>query len=79
MVGFALESETLLVRARRKLKQKRLDLLVANQADGTGHPFGERSVSVFLLDREGQAMRLKSISKQVLARHLLDRIEGMAA
>ena len=75
LVGFALESKELLKKAARKLKAKQLDLLVANQVNGKGHPFGERPVSVFLLDKEGQQARFRSISKQALARRLLDRIE----
>ena len=75
IVGFALESENLLAKARRKLKEKKLDLLVANQVNGTGHPFGDRVVSVVLLDREGHQTRFRSISKKALARRILDRIE----
>ena len=79
VVGFALESDRLLARAKRKLEEKQLDLLVANRVNGTGHPFGERPVSVVLLDRRGNHSTLRSISKQTLARRLLDRIEKMAA
>ena len=79
LVGFALESERLLARARRKLKEKELDLLVANQIDKTGHPFGEHPVSVFLLDREGHQTRFKAISKRGLARRLFNRIEAELA
>ena len=78
LVGFALESEKLMTRARRKLKEKRLDLLVAHQVNGTGHPFGNRPVSVVLLDQEGHQTKLASVSKKRLARHLLDQIERMA-
>ena len=79
IVGFALESERLLRQARRKLKEKKLDLLVANQVNGTGHPFGDRPVSVFLLDKEGHQTRLRAVSKKALARRLLDRIESHLA
>ena len=79
LVGFALESDSLLAKARRKLKGKRLDLLVANQVNGTGHPFGDRPISVILLDREGRQKRFRGVSKQTLAKRLLDRIEKMAA
>jgi len=75
LVGFALESRNLLAEAKRKLREKRLDLLVANRVNGTGHPFGNRLVSVVLLDKKGKQKRFQSISKQVLARRLLDCIE----
>jgi phosphopantothenoylcysteine decarboxylase/phosphopantothenate--cysteine ligase len=51
VVGFALETGRALSRARRKLAEKRLDLLVAQQANGTS-PFGRRRVKAWLLARE---------------------------
>ena len=79
IVGFALESAGLLRQARRKLKEKRLDFLVANQVNGTGHPFGDRPVSVILLDKEGHQTKLGGVSKRALARRLLDEIESHLA
>ena len=75
VVGFALESDRILPRAKQKLKEKKLDLLIANQIKKSGHPFGDRPVSVFLLDREGRMKKLRSISKQSLARQIIGYIE----
>ena len=76
LVGFALESEQLMVRARRKLKEKKLDFLVANQVGKAGHPFGSRPVSVVVFDRNGGQKRFRLVSKKRLAQYLLRAIEA---
>ncbi len=76
-VGFALESARVVPRAGRKLREKRLDLVLAQQASVTRPPFGRRPVRAWLLDRLGQVTRLGVVSKSSVARALLDKIEAL--
>lgn len=78
LVGFALESERLLERARQKLRQKRLDLIVANVVSPDVNPFGERPTTVWLIPRSGPACRLAQVSKRQVARAILDFVEKCA-
>ncbi len=77
LVGFALESGRVVPRAKRKLRAKRLDLLLAQQLNGEGPPFGRRSVRAWLVGREGGAVRLGRLSKARVARVLLDIVEEL--
>ena len=77
VVGFAVESDDLVRRARRKLRQKRLDLLLAQRVNGSGAPFGRRRVQAWLLERDGTVEVLGTITKRQVARALLDKIEAL--
>ncbi|MBI3011510.1 MAG: phosphopantothenoylcysteine decarboxylase [Candidatus Omnitrophica bacterium] len=77
VVGFALETDRVAARAKQKLQAKRLDLLLAQHANGGGAPFGRRPVHAWLLSRDGTVTRLGSISKSRAASVLLDKIEAL--
>lgn len=77
VAGFALETAHVVPRARRKLREKRLDLMLAQRATGTDFPFGRRSVQAWLLERGGKTTRLGRASKRRVARALLDKLEGL--
>jgi phosphopantothenoylcysteine decarboxylase/phosphopantothenate--cysteine ligase len=77
VVGFAVESDHLVRRARRKLRQKRLDLLLAQHVNGSGAPFGRRRVHAWLLERGGTVEPLGMVTKSQVARALLDKIEAL--
>ena len=79
MVGFALESAQALVRAKSKLKQKRLDLIVAQHLNGSGSPFGERPLQAWLLDARSVVTRFGRVSKPRLSKTLFDEIERRMA
>lgn len=73
--GFALETQRVLKQAARKLKQKRLDLLLAQ--DARQGAFGARLVRAWLLQAEGKTISLGKLSKDQVARVLLDKIEAL--
>jgi phosphopantothenoylcysteine decarboxylase/phosphopantothenate--cysteine ligase len=76
LVGFAAETEDLKARARAKLLEKELDLIVANEvAVGFG---GERSAAV-LLPREGDPVDVPLTSKRELAERLWDEVVRLRA
>ena len=76
LVGFAAESTNLREYAQRKLKDKRLDLIVANSVSGPDAPFGSDFNRVIFLtpDREEE---LPALSKKEVAGKLWDRIETL--
>jgi phosphopantothenoylcysteine decarboxylase/phosphopantothenate--cysteine ligase len=75
-VGFAAESEELLANARRKLKEKGLDLIVANDVTAEGAGFGSDTNRVTLLDGSGEE-ELPLMSKYEVAVRVLDRVAAL--
>lgn len=78
VVGFCLETENWLSRAKEKMNRKRLDGIVANYY-GKGYvPFGKRPVTVGLIDAGGRVKILKNLSKSQLSENLLSWLDGLA-
>lgn len=77
VVGFAVESARVVPRAKRKLREKRLDLLIAQHANGSGAPFGRHRVRAWLLERGGTVHPMGKVAKRTVARTLLDKIETL--
>ena len=77
VVGFALETEQVLDRARRKLREKGVDLLLAQRAGPVKSPFGRTRVRAWLLSREGTIEALGTREKPSISRLLLDKIEAL--
>jgi len=74
IVGFAAETENLLQNARQKLKEKNLDLIVANDITLPGAGFEVDTNIVKLLDPSGKVEELPLMTKEELADRILDRI-----
>jgi|LGVF01.2.fsa_nt_gb phosphopantothenoylcysteine decarboxylase/phosphopantothenate--cysteine ligase len=74
LVGFAAETEQLMDNARRKLQDKNLDLIVANDLTAEGAGFAGDTNVVQLIYRNGRVEDLPQMSKDLLAHSLLDRI-----
>ena len=77
IAGFCLETGDLLKNAARKLKNKRLDLIVANRITAHRSPFGAGAKTVYLLDKYGRVEILKKMPKTQIARAILDTIEEL--
>ncbi len=77
IIGFAVESEQVVARAMRKFRRKHLDLLLAQQADGQGAPFGRNRVQAWLVEGTGAVTALGRVSKPRVARALLDKAETL--
>lgn len=74
VVGFAAETEDLVENAKRKLRRKNLDMIVANEIDQPEGGFGQEANQVKLIDREGRVEELPLLSKAELAEIILNRI-----
>lgn len=72
-VGFALETQELLINATRKLEAKGFDLMVANDATAAGSGFDVDTNSVTVLTPDGVAEELPLQSKDEVAEAILDR------
>jgi phosphopantothenoylcysteine decarboxylase/phosphopantothenate--cysteine ligase len=75
LVGFALETDNELENARKKLKNKNLDMIVMNNPDIDGAGFGtDTNVASILTSKEHDFYQTKKISKFELANLILDKI-----
>ena len=72
LIGFAAETESLLTHARKKLAEKNLDLIVANDVSLPGAGFAVDTNIVKLIDRSGKIEELPLMSKEDLADRVLD-------
>ena len=76
-VGFALETQTGLSNARKKLKAKNLDLIAFNFFDRKTSGFEVDTNILTLIDSEGATTELPQLSKDAAAGKLLDCIEKL--
>jgi phosphopantothenoylcysteine decarboxylase/phosphopantothenate--cysteine ligase len=73
-VGFAAESSNLMENAKQKLKQKGLDIIVANDITASDSGFGTDTNRVTIIDRKGKVDTLPLIPKREVADKVLDRV-----
>jgi phosphopantothenoylcysteine decarboxylase/phosphopantothenate--cysteine ligase len=79
LVGYSLETDSPLENAKKKLRTKKLDFIVANTISRSSKPFGSGLKSVTLLARDGRLKRIKDAPKREIASQLLDFITGYKA
>jgi phosphopantothenoylcysteine decarboxylase/phosphopantothenate--cysteine ligase len=77
LVGFAAESENLIENAQAKLRQKNLDLIVANDISQSESGFEVDQNQVVLIDRIGQVEELPLLLKSQVAKRILDKVEEL--
>ena len=79
VVGFAAETHDLEAEARRKMREKNLDLIVANDVNRPDSGFQADTNEVTLMGREGEAERLPLLHKEEVAARILDRVARLVA
>jgi phosphopantothenoylcysteine decarboxylase/phosphopantothenate--cysteine ligase len=77
LVGFAAETESVLVHATQKLRNKELDLIVANDVTAEGAGFGSDTNAATLIDRDGRTTRLDLMPKREMADRILDALQPL--
>ncbi len=77
LVGFAAETDHLLKNAEKKLKEKNLDLMVANPIGVPGAGFGSETNRVHFLYPGGRREPLPLMSKEEVASEIFDRVLQM--
>jgi phosphopantothenoylcysteine decarboxylase / phosphopantothenate---cysteine ligase len=79
MVGFAAETERVAENARKKLKDKNADLIVANDVTGEGAGFDVDTNVVTLFSRDGRDLPLPKLTKREVAHRILDEVVRLSA
>jgi phosphopantothenoylcysteine decarboxylase/phosphopantothenate--cysteine ligase len=74
LVGFAAETDNVVREGRRKLIEKNLDLLVANEVGRAGTGFGSEANRAAILAATGDDVDLRDWTKAELARAICDRL-----
>lgn len=74
VVGFALETENGLANAKRKLREKNLDLIVLNHPDAGGAGIGSDVNIITLIPRRGRPRTLPRMTKRDAADAILDAV-----
>lgn len=72
LIGFAAETDDLAVNAQRKLTEKHLDMIVANDVSAPGSGFDGDTNIATVIDRSGAVRALPLMSKDELADRIYD-------
>ena len=76
-VGFAAESDDIMANAQKKLKEKRLDLIVANDITDKNNSFSSNTNKVTIISRKGKVESLPILTKKEVADRILDKVVGI--
>jgi phosphopantothenoylcysteine decarboxylase/phosphopantothenate--cysteine ligase len=79
LVGFAAETDAVLPHARKKMADKDLDLIVANDVTAEGAGFGSDRNAATLLGRDGSEISVPLMPKREMAGHVLDALLPLIA
>ncbi|MHC4728332.1 MAG: phosphopantothenoylcysteine decarboxylase domain-containing protein [Planctomycetota bacterium] len=72
VVGFALEDKKLKTRAEKKLKEKNLDMIVANRPNA----IGSSKSTVYIKTTSSSWTKIENASKTTIARRIIQRLEN---
>ena len=75
LVGFAAETENVVKNAAKKMREKKLDLVVANDVSAEGIGFESDYNQVLIISPDGKTIETERMSKLEISRLILDRIE----
>ena len=76
LVGFAAETDDLVINARSKLERKRLDLIVANDVSAPGAGFEHDTNAVVILSADGGEQAVPLSDKRTIAAAVIDAVAG---
>ena len=79
LVGFAAETDNVHQNAIKKLTEKKLDMIIANDLVKAGAGFETDTNSVTIIDRTGKSEELPVMHKFEIAAHILDKIVELKA
>ena len=77
LVGFSAETDNVVQNAKKKIKNKNLDFIVANDISKKGSGFGRKSNFTYFVDSHGSVEELGLKTKEKIAKYLADKIEIM--
>jgi phosphopantothenoylcysteine decarboxylase/phosphopantothenate--cysteine ligase len=79
IVGFAAETDKVAENARKKLRDKNADLIVANDVTAEGAGFDVDTHIVTLFARDGRDLALPKLTKRDVAHRILDEVVRLTA
>jgi phosphopantothenoylcysteine decarboxylase/phosphopantothenate--cysteine ligase len=79
VVGFAAETDKVAENARKKLREKDADLIVANDVTAEGAGFDLDTNVVTLFSRDGRDLALPKLTKSEVAHRILDEVVRLSA
>jgi phosphopantothenoylcysteine decarboxylase/phosphopantothenate--cysteine ligase len=71
LVGFCVETENLIINAKKKLKEKNLDVIVANPREA----IGSNATEPVIIDKSGKIIELPLMTKKDIARKIIKLVE----
>jgi len=77
LVGFAAETNAAEAAARKKIREKNLDVIVANNVSREGIGFDADANQAVLIDRRGRSRKTDVLSKRALAAAIWDAVEEL--
>ena len=77
LVGFAAETDDVLAEARRKCREKHLEMIVANDVTEKGSGFGTNTNRVTFVKKDGSVERLPLMSKLAVASRIVREVERL--
>ena len=79
LVGFAAETQNILEYANKKLVEKNLNFIVANDVTAAGAGFGVSTNIATIIHRSGEVENFPKMSKVELAEKIISRVENLLA
>jgi phosphopantothenoylcysteine decarboxylase / phosphopantothenate---cysteine ligase len=77
LIGFAAETDDLVRNARKKMAEKNLDLIVANDVTAPGAGFGVETNQAKIISPSGKIKDLPLMTKEEVAQCILDDVIGL--
>ena len=74
LVGFAAESKNLIENAKKKIKKKNLDYIVANDITSKSTGFASDDNKVIIISKDNEETHLEKMSKREVARNIFDMV-----
>ena len=74
LVGFAAESNDIIENAKKKLENKNLDFIIANDITSSETGFGSEDNKVIIISRTGEEKELDKMSKREVASNIFDTV-----
>ena len=74
VIGFAAETESLEKNAIKKIKQKKCDIIIANNVSKTKNVFGGSMNEVNIMNHKGTFLKIKKMDKKKLAKKIIKEV-----
>ena len=75
IVGFAAETNDIIVSARRKLEKKNMDLIIANEVGNSNFGFGAEKIKATMIFKTGESRELGQCKKKEVAKIIIEESE----